>query len=183
ELATILGIDASNAGERRRKTLEKLVRMISVRGDAQANIVEVKVTSLWPALSEQLAAGAFEQVNEFNIERRRRWAASEREFSQDRVDAETGRLEAAENTLADFRKRNRSYANSPELALEHERLQRRVDLEQQVLASLLQNLERARIDELRNTPVVTPIDLPTGSAVPKPRGLVLALLLGLFFGA
>jgi uncharacterized protein involved in exopolysaccharide biosynthesis len=183
ELGVLLGVGAREPGKRRREILKRLQRMISVRSEQTANIIEVKVTSRSPELSEQLALDILQKVNEFNIERRRVQASAEREFAQERVRDQTSTLEAAEGALAAFRMRNRSYLGSPELSLEHERLQRRVDLQQQVLSSLLQSLERARIEELRNTPVVTPIDLPLGSATPQSRGVVLALFLGLFFGA
>jgi uncharacterized protein involved in exopolysaccharide biosynthesis len=66
---------------------------------------------------------------------------------------------------------------------EANRLQRRVDLRQQVYSSLAQSYENARIEEVRNTPVTTVITRPEGSALPVKGNLVLDLFLGLLLGS
>jgi uncharacterized protein involved in exopolysaccharide biosynthesis len=87
----------------------------------------------------------------------------------------------AENRLATFLERNRRYQDSPELTFEAARLQRQVDLQQQVYASLAQAYEKARIDEVRNTPVLSVVDSP--DVLPGGRGLVRRALLGALLGA
>jgi uncharacterized protein involved in exopolysaccharide biosynthesis len=182
-LIELLNVKGASPAVRRNRAVKRLDGLLTVRSNPQANIIEVKVATRWPELSEQIANRVLVLVNEFNLERRQSQAAAERKFVQSRVDTATSNLQASEEALADFIARNRVYANSPELSIRYDRLRRRVDLNQQVLTSLVQNLERARIEEVRNTPVVTPIDLPTGSAMPKPRGMVINVFLGLFFGA
>ena len=95
-------------------------------------------------------------------------------------------LGVAEDSLRGFLERNRTYQSSPALSFEAARLQRRLDLRQQVYSSLAQAFEQARIDEVRNTPVITVVDTPEesvrldGKALPRAAvGLVIGLLLGM----
>jgi uncharacterized protein involved in exopolysaccharide biosynthesis len=60
-------------------------------------------------------------------------------------------------------------------------LVRRVQEVQQANATLVQRYEQARIDEVRNTPVITIVESPEGSRR-RSRGLILAGLLGIATG-
>jgi hypothetical protein len=71
---------------------------------------------------------------------------------------------------------------SPELVFEHERLQRQVLMRQQVHLSLVESYEQARLDARRDTPLITVIDHPAGSAVQRPRTLVRRITLGFLLG-
>src|SRR5262249_39127465 len=70
---------------------------------------------------------------------------------------------------------------------EYDRLLRAVTMQQQVYSSLAQAFEQARIDEVRNTPVLTLVDPPNLPAEPDRRWLLakalLAALLGAMIGA
>jgi len=73
------------------------------------------------------------------------------------------------------------------LLFERDRLQRVVSLRERVAASLAESNEQARIDEVRNTPVITVVDQPVLPAFPDRRRLVFkaasALVLGVLLGA
>ena len=86
-------------------------------------------------------------------------------------------LRDAEAGLESFLQRNRRYQDSPQLVVEFGRLQRRVELRQQVANSLSQAFEQSRIEEVRNTPVVTIVERPEGAAKPA-RTLRQAALVG-----
>jgi uncharacterized protein involved in exopolysaccharide biosynthesis len=68
------------------------------------------------------------------------------------------------------------------VAADEQRLQRQVSLRQQVYLSLAQNYEAAKIEEVRNTPVITMVDRPEGFVEPKARGTVGKTILALFAG-
>jgi hypothetical protein len=91
-----------------------------------------------------------------------------------------GELTTAENALVDFENRNR-LLQSPGLTLERQRLQRRVEISQQVYLTLAQGYEQARIDEVRDTPVITVVDAPENT-VEQSGGLLLFVVLGGFVG-
>ena len=93
--------------------------------------------------------------------------------------------------MQDFMQRNRDWRNSPQLVFTHDRLDREVSMRQAVYTTLVQSYEAARIDEVRNTPVITVMEPPDVPAKPDPRlallksllaGIV-GLALGAFFAA
>jgi uncharacterized protein involved in exopolysaccharide biosynthesis len=73
------------------------------------------------------------------------------------------------------------------LLFQHDRLQRAVTMRQDVYTSLVQALDNARLDEMRNTPLLTVLETPRARANPDRRYLLLkgalALLLGGILGA
>ena len=76
-------------------------------------------------------------------------------------------------------------ANSPQLTFENDRLERQVFMRQELVTAMAQAYEQARIDEVRNTPLITVIDRPEPAALPDPRWLleiVLGLSLGMMVG-
>ena len=169
----------------RRAMQEAIVTLddeIAVTADAGSGILLVRTSARWPELAEAINRRLLQLVNEFNLNRRQSRASAERRFVEERLKESRAELERAERTLSDFYARNRSYRSSPTLSLEESKLERRVDLGQQLYSSLVQSYEQARIDEVRNTPVITVIDDPTGTALRR-RGLVISALLGLVLGA
>ncbi|MGH7701841.1 MAG: GNVR domain-containing protein, partial [Gemmatimonadales bacterium] len=91
-------------------------------------------------------------------------------------------LREAEDRLQEFLQRNREFRNSPQLAFEYDRLQREVTMRQQVYTTLAQGYEQARIDEVRNTPLISIVEQPDLPVKPKSRRLILKTLLGLTLG-
>jgi len=183
DLLEILGIDAETRDAAIELAVEELEEdLVGVWTDPETGVVEFSVTTRWADLSHQVAVRMLELVNRFNVETRNSQAAAEREFTEGQLaEAETA-LRVAEDSLEAFLQRNRRYENSPELRFQLERLQRRVDLRQQVYASLAQSYEQARIDAVRDVPVITVVERPSRPAQPEPRGLVWRALLGLFLG-
>lgn len=163
-LLDLLEIEGRTREERLAPAVALLDEMIAIETHLDAGMIWVRVKSEHPGLAEQINRRILDLVNEFNVEHRQSQAKAEREFVESRY-AEAGReLMAAEEELAQFLERNRSYSSSPHLSFEASRLQRQVDLRQQVYASLAQAYEQARIAEVRNTPLVTVVDRPEGSA-------------------
>src|SRR5690606_31231281 len=108
-------------------------------------------TTPWPELSELLNRELLNLVGEYNMQRRQSNAAAERSFVEARLEESRHELVGAESDLKSFMEQNRRFDEAPQLRLEAARLQRRVDLRQQVYASLAQAYEQARIEEVRNT--------------------------------
>jgi uncharacterized protein involved in exopolysaccharide biosynthesis len=69
---------------------------------------------------------------------------------------------------------------------EHDRLQRRVTMRQQLVTALSEAYARARIEEVRNAPPLTVIEPARLPAFPDARGLlsksVVALVVGMLLG-
>ncbi len=185
-LMDVYGIHGSTALDRLQKTVKKLDKDVSADADEQSGIVTVRVRAKWPDLAEQINARLLSLVNDFNVRRRESSAGIERRFIELRLADALHDLTRAEDDLRGFLEKNRTYQTSPRLTFEASRLQRQVDLRQQVYTTLAQSYEQARIDEVRNTPVVTVVDHPVGSARPTRSWaliVIAALILGGLVGA
>ena len=181
-LIELLEIGEEDPLAARRKVVEVLREHI--KADPQPNgMVEVQVTTRWPPLSEAVAAKLLDLVDHFNREQRQSRARMERQFAEARVEEARADLEAAEQALARFLERNRRFDSSPELRIEYERLQRQIEQRQRVYVSLLESFERARLDEVRDIPVITVVEPAEGFAAPNARGTVRFGILGLIVGA
>ena len=167
----------------------ELRRDLYVRTVQETGIVSFSVTTDDPGLSQALAAQILELVNDFDVTTRQSHASAERLFSGERLRELTAELEEAEDALKDFLLENRDIRNSPLLQSDRDRLQRTVLARQELVSSVAQAFEQARIEEVRNIPVITLIESPR---VPARRdrkrrvlivavGTPLGILLGVFF--
>ncbi len=160
---------------------QRLTDDVAVSTNLKANLVTVRVKAPWPDLAEKLNRDLLNELNRFNLEKRQSQGSAERAFVQAQLKQAQNGLTSAEDALAEFLQGNRRFDKSTNLNVERERLQRRVDLRQQVYVSLAQSFEKAKIEEVRNTPVITIIEGPETSA--RPTGSLLrSILLGLVPG-
>ncbi|MFI5398665.1 MAG: GNVR domain-containing protein [Candidatus Binatia bacterium] len=163
------------------KTLRGL---LTVRTDRVTGVVRFDVHTRDRDLSLGIADRLLELINDYNLRRRQSQARAEREFVEQRLALAQSALTTGEAALSDFSRRNRRFADSPELVAEEARLQRQVSLRQQLYVTLAQSYEAAKIEEVRNTAVITIVDRPAGFVEPMSRGAVrnttLALLVGGF---
>jgi uncharacterized protein involved in exopolysaccharide biosynthesis len=75
----------------------------------------------------------------------------------------------AEDELQAFLQRNRDFRSSPQLSFAYDRLADNVSLRQQLYTAVAQAYEQARIEEVRDTPVITVVEAPMLPARPDPR--------------
>jgi len=177
-----LGGERITEPEEIRRAIRTLRSMINTQVSA-TGVVTVQVRSESPATAEAVAIALMDLLNRFNLERRQGRAQQERAFVEERAREQEARLREAESDLQRFLQQNRAFQNSPELLFEHDRLQRKVNMRQQLVTALLESSERARIEEVRNLPVLTLVDGPEGAAEPRPRHTVLRVIAGVLFGA
>ena len=170
------------ADEKVRRTVDRLRDDSRISTDPKAGIVTLRVSAPSPLLAEQVNKRLLELVNEFNLRKRLSAAAAERVFIENRMAQAEAELIRAEAALQQFATHNRQLGSSPQLRLEQSRLERQVDLRQEVFVSLSQSYEQARVDEVRNTPLITIIDSPERSARRDRGGVVLSSLLGALLG-
>jgi uncharacterized protein involved in exopolysaccharide biosynthesis len=133
-------------------------------------------------LSQELNAKILELLNKFNMETRRSRATQERAFTTQRLAQVAGELREAEDRQQYFLQRNRDYRNSPDLSFQQERLARDVSMHQQVYTTLAQSLEQAKIEEVRDTPVITVVQAPSAPPRPDSRGLLRLFILSMLTG-
>ncbi|HET7553133.1 MAG TPA: hypothetical protein VFK04_17705 [Gemmatimonadaceae bacterium] len=141
--------------------LRELRSRVAADISERTGLVTVVVTLRDPVLAAAVANRLVDRVDEFNAHTNQTRAGATRVFLEGRTQ-ETGRaLRQAESDLAKFHSTNRDFRSSPTLALEESRLQRQVEIHQQVYLSLVEKLESARIDEVKDTPVLTRVERAT----------------------
>ena len=175
-------------GDERPVVIEKTLRAIrrdvisSSVAARTTGIVSVEVRTRSPEVSFSIAKRLLEGVNQFNLVTRQSQAAEERRFTESRLAAARASLRAAEDRLEEFLRSNRRINDAPGLGFERDRLQRDVNLRQEVVSGLAQHYEDARIREVRDTPVITIIDRPALAAQPDAGGRLLILVGGTLAG-
>jgi uncharacterized protein involved in exopolysaccharide biosynthesis len=127
-------------------------------------------------------ANLLDQVNVFNLNRRQEQASAEREFIEKRLADAQAQMSAAENNLQVFLTENRDFRSSPTLTLEFDRLNRTVASRQSLYNGLATSYEQAKIEEVRDLPVITVLEPPEMPIEADPRGGKRKALIGLLIG-
>ena len=158
--------------------MRRLVGDLNTRIEQKTSVITLGVTSETPQLSQQIAAHMIELLNSFDRNIRQSQAAAERRMLEERTQEARAALNTAENRLLGFLAGNRNFNNSPQLRFEQERLNREVMNRQQLYLGLAQSLEQAKIDEIRDTPVITVIESATLPIRPNARFTVVKAIVG-----
>jgi uncharacterized protein involved in exopolysaccharide biosynthesis len=182
KLDRILGVPGSTPAQLAENTTRSLRSRITPTLNQKTGMVTFVVRSPYRELSFEIVNRILVELNRFNLERRQSQAAMERKFAQARLTDAESQLRSVEDQLQEFFQRNRDYRNSPTLVFQAERLQREIGLRQQVFAALAQSLEQAKLDEVRDTPVLTVVEAPEIPADPDARGLVRKSFVALVVG-
>lgn len=157
ELWQVRGADSA---ARARAAAERLDHQLSISTSREASTVTMVARAETPELAVQINRRLLQLVSEFNSQKRRSRAVAEREFTAARLREAQQELDVVEVMQRRFLEQNREYTASPQLRFEAARLERRVSLRQEVYQSLAQSYEQVRIEEVRDTPVITVVDRP-----------------------
>jgi uncharacterized protein involved in exopolysaccharide biosynthesis len=180
-LVEYLKATGATAPDREADAMKRLLRnVLSVTVDRTTGIVRFEVRTKNRQLSSLVARRVLDLINDFNLRRRQTQAGAERDFDAERVKASLDSVHVAESDLSDFRAANIDFSHSPALATRETALQRRLSLAQSVYTTIAQRYEMARIEAVRNTPVVTVIDAPEGMTAARSR-YVGGFSIGAFF--
>jgi uncharacterized protein involved in exopolysaccharide biosynthesis len=176
DLAALLRVRGATPAETERRAIGRLASLIDVTTSRDAGLVRLRVLTPWPELSVLVNRRVLGLVDTANQVRMQSQAGAERRFVEKRLEEAREELEQAEQAQERFLQQNRQYASSPQLLVEFGRLQRRVDLRQQLYVTLALAYEQARVDEVRDTPQLIVIDQPEGSARPAGSRVMDALM-------
>jgi uncharacterized protein involved in exopolysaccharide biosynthesis len=183
DLMQAFRVQAPTPGIRRERAMERLSQAMTVLASPRTGVISLAVTLRDPVLAEGVARQLIDEVNRFNLESRKSQAGAERRFVEGRLEEVRRDLRAAEDRLQAFLQRNRDYRNSPELTFQQDRLDREVTLQQGIFSTLASSYEQAKIEEVRDTPVITVIDGPERPAAPDRRGVVKKAIIALMLGS
>jgi uncharacterized protein involved in exopolysaccharide biosynthesis len=181
-LADFFAVSEPTAALRREAAMDRLRSRLTAALSPKTGVVTYRVTTQYASLTHQISERIVTLLNRFNLQTRQSQAAAERKFTSQRLDEAAQELRLAENRLLMFLQRNRQFANSPELRFEEDRLSREVALRQQIYTTVAQAFEQAKIDEVRDTPVITVIERPEVPVRPDRRHVVQKVAIGLVVG-
>jgi uncharacterized protein involved in exopolysaccharide biosynthesis len=178
-----MGVNASSLPLEAERTVQALRKVITAGASLKTGVISFSVVAEHPDLAQQIAQRLLDRLNSFNLESRASQAAMERRFTEARLAEVQDDLRASENRLQDFMQENRDFRSSARLSMDQERLQRDVAMRQQVYTALAQAYEQARLEELRDTPVITILERPRAAVIPNSRGLLRKIILAILVGA
>jgi uncharacterized protein involved in exopolysaccharide biosynthesis len=137
------------------QTYEEMVDSRITTGlDRITKILEITVEMPESKLSAKVANEIVESLDTYIRTKRKSFATQQRFYIVKRIDQVKDTLRIVENELKDFRSKNRIVEQSPGLLLEQSRLLRNVEIQQAVFIELTKQLEIAKIDEIKDTPVI-----------------------------
>jgi len=132
-----------------------------------------------PQLAADVANQITAELDDYTRTKRRTNATLQREFIEQRMKEVEEQLGRSEIALKEFRERNRRIMDSPQLMLEQERLARDVQINSTVFIELKKQLEIAKIEEIKNIPIINVLDParpPVTKSYPIRRSAALAAL-------
>jgi uncharacterized protein involved in exopolysaccharide biosynthesis len=180
DLLRIGGRDSSVALQR---VAARLDDRLGVFVAPRTGVVSATVSMPDPVVAQAVMRQLLDLLDAFNVETRRSRAQAERVFTERRVAELRAELRDAEDALEGFLRTNRITQFSPELTFQRDRLVREVTLRSQVYAMMVQSYEQARIEEVRDTPVLTRLIGPTLPVRPSRQSSGVAAGMGFAIGA
>lgn len=169
------------------KGLKKYFKLLNVKEDRRTGLIQVNIEMESPNLAAEVANFIGSEIQSYIQKQNTAKAVKEKLFISGRLIVVKGELEKLEEDLKEFKERNRGYEVSPELFMIYSQKFREAEAKQQVYVTLQQQLELARISEVKQTPIINILDEakpPVSKSRPN-RAIIslLSLLAGFLFGA
>ena len=166
--------------------IEKLSEQIFVE-EEESGLIKISVMMEEPKLSSDISNYIANYIKEYISDVMLSYSSTHREFIEERLMYSKKELSKSEEDLKEFSEKNPFAVDTPELQLQRGRLMRNMEVNQQVYITLRQQYEMARINELKETPVINILDLAEPpSEKSKPRSifiLFISLLTGFSLAA
>ena len=166
--------------------IETFIDMIDISEDAKTRIYTLTLSSSEPQFASDIILALIEELDTHQKEYNKAITNKARQFIEERIIDVGKELRAAEETLKDFTVSNRRIENSPLLLLEHQRLAREVSIPAGVITMLKQQLETAKIEEVKESDYVIILDPPEAplerSGPNKRKMVIFAGFLGIGLG-
>ena len=147
------------------KAIKIFIERIDVMEDRLTGLITITVNLEDPQISANVANFIGEQVQLYIQKENSANSTKEKKFISARVSIVKSELESSELDLKEFKERNLGYNDSPELFMVFSRIFREVEAKKQVYLTLQQQLELARIEEVKQASILHILD----HAVPPSR--------------
>ncbi|NUN68357.1 MAG: hypothetical protein HUU02_01435 [Bacteroidetes bacterium] len=150
--------------------------MVSVSVDRKTTIITVTVEMPEPGLAADVANQITTELDRYQRNFRNSSAREQRLFLDTRLNDVMADLRKSEDAVRSFREKNRSIIQSPQLMLEQARLERDVTINNTIFLELKKQSEIVKLDEVKNTPVVSVLDTARAPAKKdRPRRMMIVL--------
>jgi hypothetical protein len=162
------------------RTLRRMRSHVRVVFSRQTGLLTLTVATRDSAVARAIAQGVVREAQTLFASVASSQAGQFRRAQQQRFDSAAAGLRAAEQALVAFTEGNRVVSDGTRLALERDRLGRRVTSAQQVYDYARNDLEAARAQELEQTPAIAtvealPAELPREDRNPLLQGVLAGL--------
>jgi len=135
-----------------------------------------------PHISAQIANYIGDYLHNFISNELMFQAKNNRIFLEERAHSAMNSLEHSENNLKKFQEQYTLAIDDPDVVLQRTRLSRKVNMDQEIYFVLVQQLELAKIEELKHRPIVNFIDRGDIPIEPKYPRKILVLFTSLLCG-
>jgi uncharacterized protein involved in exopolysaccharide biosynthesis len=177
-------MDDKSAEKRFRRTVTQLRERVGTGVGNRSGIVTLSVWDHDPGVAAWLADQVLERTQHYLAIARSSRARAERRFVESRERSVRDSLDAAESQLTAFLSNNRMTTQSPLLQMREQQYRRNVEILLTLYTSVQRDVERARAEEVRDTPVMTVTATPfppVKKTWPK-RSIIAAIAFVLAFG-
>ena len=189
-LVEILPLRSDDPQRRLEIASGKLKKTTTTFYDLSTSVVTIDVKLPWSTLAADVANRMVATVDEFAQQQRSARARDRRIFVENRLSDARVELDILESRLRDFELQNRLWRSAPELVTRRSRLQREAFLAEGRYRTHLEQLAKARVEELSDRARVTIVDPavePRKALWPRYGQLIMSaglasLLLGLIVG-
>ena len=155
--------------------------IISSKLDQMTQILTINSTMPESKLSADVVNNVALSLDNYIQTQMRTSASEQRKYIGKRVQEVKDSLTNAENKLKDFNDLNRIIIQSPELTLQQSRLQRNIDILSSVYLQLAQQYELAKVQEVKDTPVINIEELAKNPIVKAGPKRLNSLIIIMFF--
>ncbi len=166
--------------------INNFIKLIELDVDEKTGIYTVGFSGYEPGFVKDLTFTLVKELDRHQKDYNKEKTGKTKLFIKERIDDTKKELNHAEDKLKTFTDRNRRIENSPSLQLERERLAREVNVLTGVFTTLKQQLETAKIEEVKEADYVIIIDPPEVSLYPywpkKKNMVIIAGFIGIATG-
>jgi uncharacterized protein involved in exopolysaccharide biosynthesis len=162
------------------RSYETLTKMLEISADKKTRVLTVSMVLNESQLAADIINAVLFRLDDFIRNKRISNASERRKWIDQRLFDVKADLTKSENTLKDFRERNRVVTGSPQLLLEQQRLIREVEINSTVFIELKKQLELAKIDEINTMPIINILDAARQTSIkesPKRRTIIITMFL------
>lgn len=168
------GIEAKTRDLEYERALKALRDELDVTMDNKTNVVSLSIETKEAQLSADIINNVTSALDKYMRTKRTTNASEQRKWIEARLVEVKNDLDKSENTLREFREKNRRIADSPQLLLEQDRLAREVQINATLYIELKKQYELVKIEEIKNIPIINVMDTGRAAALKsKPKRSVI----------